>query len=45
MINPYKRMTKQQKAMKNVRDGFLDLIIRGKPILRTKWFAIWFLRK
>ena len=36
---------KETKAWKNIRLGFIDIFSKGKPIIRTRWFSIWFVRK
>ena len=36
---------RQYKAMRNIRLGMVDLLTKGTPILRTKWFNIWVVRK
>ena len=35
----------ETKGMKSMREGFLDLCSRGKVILRTRWFNIWFVKR
>ena len=35
----------EKQGMKNLRMGMLDFLSRGKRILNTKWFSIWWIKK
>jgi hypothetical protein len=35
----------EEQSYKNLQMGFLDLFSRGKVLLRTKWFVIWWVSR
>ena len=40
-----KKNKREAKAMDNLREGMMDLLISGKVLLKTPWFCIWYVKK